>query len=212
MNEYIVVSNSDSSEVLILNAAARAASAIRLIALVTATAGLAALPGHQPPSCPRHGTALEQLETLRHRTHDLFASAQYSEASKLFEFAYRRAAALGEPEYAIRFLNGLGSSQFALFEYQRALGSRAIPRRPALDQHDFLESLLAVHAGRRYGGGETGRRGRVARPRRHKPAVSFPVPDRVGIARKQLRWRQSAALLPRSRGIGRDARLGPAPL
>ncbi len=138
MNEYIVVSNSDSSEVLILNAAARAASAIRLIALVTATAGLAALPGHQPPSCPRHGTALEQLETLRHRTHDLFASAQYSEASKLFEFAYRRAAALGEPEYAIRFLNGLGSSQFALFEYQRALDTLLRARDLAQSRGDPL--------------------------------------------------------------------------
>ena len=98
-------------------------SAIRAIALALASVGLVTLPGHKLPSSRRSGSAHQQLEVLRHRTNDLCATGRYSEAADLFESAYRQAIAQNKPEYAIRFLNGLGSSRFALFEYQRAIDS-----------------------------------------------------------------------------------------
>ena len=104
-----------------MNPAARNVSAIRAFALAVATVGFAAIPGHRSPSALFHGTAHQQLETLRHRTYALFAAGQYSDAEALFASGYRIAVAQNEPEYAIRFLNGLGGSQFAMFEYQRAL-------------------------------------------------------------------------------------------
>jgi CHAT domain-containing protein len=115
--------------------AARTVSAIRAFALAVATVALAAIPGHSPPVF-FNGTAHEQLETLRHRTHALFAAGQYSDAAALFESAYRLAVAHNEPDYAIRFLNGLGSSQFALFEYQRAIDTLLRARELAQSRGD----------------------------------------------------------------------------
>jgi CHAT domain-containing protein len=121
VNDAIVVSTSTIGTLLV-NLAERAVSAIRAFALALASVVLATLPGHKLPSSQRSGSAHQKLEVLRHRTHDLFATGRYSEAADLFESAYRQAIAQNRPEYAIRFLNGLGSSRFALFEYQRAIG------------------------------------------------------------------------------------------
>lgn len=113
-------------------------------------AGLLFVIPRQPSENPTLKTAQERIEpaefaTLREAANKQWMGGNYEEAARIFESGYRKALARRETVSAVRFLNNLASSSFAMAQYQKAIGEYLEARRLARSIH-YAEMLGTISA------------------------------------------------------------------
>jgi CHAT domain-containing protein len=79
---------------------------------------------------------------LRQQGNALFNTGKYLSANLVYESGYTQAISRGEVRSALRFLNNLGSSQYAMFRYRDAIKAYLRVRELAVSQGD--DEMLAA--------------------------------------------------------------------